>query len=560
MASTILTPVTLWKDFDDSLPFDEEIVSEREEDNAIVRELYFYGRQTTLGRVKIFATYFIPKGLDEYPAVMTLFEAGFSPDRKFVDMLLGRGYAVFCVDYSGDTGRERFTVYPRDIDYANYFRAGRALEYAEPTARETSWFEWAAVARYAARWLLEQERVTKAGMIGIRSGGEILWKIAPYVPMLCMITVGAAGWLAYRDMEKFGESEQRIFNEERHRFIAGIDSQSYAPHVKCPVLLLSAINDKKCDYDRVYDTFRQINPEVEKAILFSAHGNGLIGSHSLDDLFLFLEKYLKGRSVYISKPINFSFFEDEDGSLKVKGVYDEGGEPLEFGIFYTEKVTTSKARDWTRVLGRKEDRKDNVCTFPLAVYEKSPKVLVYTFVQYSNGFSVTSNIKEFALKKEYKNSCLKSRVIYSSANGVSGFAGFRRRARSIADCFSDGYNSHVRLETGYGGIPGITAESGLISYRVSEPRYEPPEGAVFRFDAYSAAGSDLKVTFYRDAEEQKGFSVKFRVEAGGKWKSFVVEANMLKSDTGVPLSDFTGVVSVVFDGEGEFLINNVLWL
>ena len=68
------------------------------------------------------------------------------------------------------------------------------------------------------------------------------------------------------------------------------------------------------------------------------------------------------------------------------------------------------------------------------------------------------------------------------------------------------------------------------------------------------------MTFYRDAEEQKGFSVKFRVEAGGKWKSFVVEANMLKSDTGVPLSDFTGVVSVVFDGDGEFLINNVLWL
>ena len=37
MANMILTPVTLWKDFDATLPLNEEAISEREEDGKIGR-------------------------------------------------------------------------------------------------------------------------------------------------------------------------------------------------------------------------------------------------------------------------------------------------------------------------------------------------------------------------------------------------------------------------------------------------------------------------------------------------------------------------------------------
>ena len=81
MAKTILTPITLWKDFDDSLPLNEEIVSEKQSEKFDCKEAYFYGRQTAKARVKIFSRFFTPKGAEEYPAVMVLFEAG---DRKSV--------------------------------------------------------------------------------------------------------------------------------------------------------------------------------------------------------------------------------------------------------------------------------------------------------------------------------------------------------------------------------------------------------------------------------------------------------------------------------------------
>lgn len=560
--NTILTPVTLWKDFDDTLPLCEEVLFEQTRESFLYRELYFLGRKTEYGRVKIYAKYYRPLSVKECPAVLVMFEAGFPCDEKFVGYLLCRGFAVLAVDYCGDVGMPgRHTIYPRDVDYANYSRVGRAMDYVDETAKETSWYEWTAVARYAARYLADCPDVTRLGAIGLRTGGEILWKIAPYAPISCFISVCAAGWLAYRDMEKFADEENRIFDEERHRFIAGIDSQSYAPYVKCPVLMLSAINDKKCNYDRVYDTFQQINPDVEKAILYSAHGNGLIGSHSVLNINLFLDKFLKGRSVYLSKPANFSFTEEEDGDLKIRASYDPQGEIEECGVFFTEKISEFQARDWTRVMGNpKEGGADNIVTIPLDVCVGCNKMLVYTFARYSNGFSIVSKIQEIKLKNNRKKGVLKSRILYTSEDETTGFAAFRRRALSIADCFADGNRSEVTLRRGFGGIMGISSLNGIISYRVSEPRYAPPEGALFQFDAYCAADAGLEVVFYTDAEERTGYSLHCFVEGGGKWKKFSCESTEFKSERGVTLSEFSKVVSVVFLGENDVLINNVIWL
>lgn len=555
----ILTPITLWKDFDGSLPLNEQTVWEERSDGVVSRGVRFDGRQTETGRIKIYAEYFYPADVKEFPAVMFLFEAGFAFDRALVMRFVQSGYGVLCVDYCGESEHSHFTVYPADVDYANFFRAGQHLVYAEPSAKETSWYEWAGVARYAARYLNERPEVTAVGAVGLRTGGEILFKIAPYAPISCMTSVCAAGWLAYRGLDKFSDEQMGVFSEERHRFIAGIDSQSYAPYVKCPVLLISAINDSKHDYDRVYDTFQKINPEVEKAILYSAHGNGLVGSHSLINMKLFLDKYLKGRSVFVSKPIKLEFTEDENGNLACRGLYDSSGEIAEYGICFTEKATDSKSRDWTRILGT-SPLKENVGVIPLSLFTGTQKALVYTFVNYTNNFSVTSKIKEVTQEKPYANSGPVSRVLYTSADGLNGFAAFRPRTRSLADCFVEGEESRAKLIAGYGGILGITSESGIISYRVGEPRYEPPEGASFSFDAYCPADAKVRVTFFTDSEESEGYSDEAKIEGKGKWKRIIMNADDFKSESGAHLSSFKNVVAVLFSFDGEVLINHVLWI
>ncbi len=561
MANKILTPVTLWKDFDETLPLDENIISETAEEGVVYRDVTFRGRDTAEGRVLIYARYIFPEKESSFPAILMLFEAGMPFDEPFVLHYVRQGYGVLCVDYCGERPEGPHTVYPRCVEYANFIRAGRRMTFCDDTAKETSWYEWAAVARYAARYLREREEVTAVGAMGMRTGGEVLFKIAPYAGLSCMISVCAAGWLAYRGIDKFGpEGEKRVFDEERHRFIAGLDSQSYAPYIHCPVLLISAMNDKAYNYDRVYDTFTQLDPELERALLFSAHGNGLLGSHSLEDIDLFLGKYLKKHSVFVSKPIGVSIAENEAGDLIVKGEFDPEGEIKEFGIFYTENVAAFKTRDWTRVLGRNEDLAGNIGAVPLPLFTGSRQALVYAFANYSNSFSVTSKILEINVQKQYANARPRTRILYAEEDGRNGFAVFRRRTRAVADCFVGDIGAASAILPGYGGIKGMAVSSGIISYRVGEPRFRPPEGVSFRFDAYCKVNTRLRVVFYRDEEEDVGFKCDVPVAGGGKWKSILLDANDFKSDRGVSLSDFEGVVSVVFMCDDEALINNVLWI
>ncbi len=561
-ALAILTPITLWQDFDDSLPSNEEPISERREDGIVWRDLYLYGRNvgSGAGRVKIYASYVYPEDKESFPTVMILFEAGLLFDKRLVLRYVKNGYGVLCVDYSGERPDGYYTVYPKIVDYANFARAGRHIDHCDQSAKETSWYEWASVARYAFNYLHRRPEVSAIGAIGLRTGGEILFKLAPYVPLSCMISVCAAGWLAYRGIAKFTGDEKRILDEERHRFIAGIDSQTYAPLVKCPVLLVSAINDRKYNFDRVFDTFRQINPEAEKALLFSAHGSGLVGEHSLKDIDLFLDKYLRGRTVFLTKPISVAVGEDAEGNLVVTGTFDATGEIKEFGIFYTEDVVSSTTRDWTRILGRPEDLDGNVGKVPLSLYNGTSKALVYAFVCYSNSFSATSKILEINVNKKYHNACPRSRVIYSEQDEFNGFSIFRRRMAAVADCFSEGARASVRRLPGFGGIKGLAAAPGLISYRVGDPRFKAPEGTSFCLDAYSAVPAKLRITFYCDEEEKVGYSTEVNVPAGGTWSCYLFDPDDFKTQAGAVLESFSEVVSVVFVSEEDVLINNVLWI
>ena len=204
--------------------------------------------------------------------------------------------------------------------------------------------------------------------------------------------------------------------------------------------------------------------------------------------------------------------------------------------------------------------KENVGVIPLSLFTGTQKALVYTFVNYTNNFSVTSKIKEVTQEKPYANSGPVSRVLYTSADGLNGFAAFRPRTRSLADCFVEGEESRAKLIAGYGGILGITSESGIISYRVGEPRYEPPEGASFSFDAYCPADAKVRVTFFTDSEESEGYSDEAKIEGKGKWKRIIMNADDFKSESGAHLSSFKNVVAVLFSFDGEVLINHVLWI
>ena len=232
MANKILTPVTLWNDFDDSLPANATVLDEQADDKCVVRAIRFYGRAVGDERVNIFARVACPVEEGKYPALLILPDCSLTAETDILCRFAELGYIALMPDYRGVwKGTDGYTVYPQAVSYANLAMAERHIDYADETAKETCWYEWTAVARYCLNFLASIPSVAKIGAIGIRAGGDIVWQLAATCDKLaCAVPVCAGGWRAYRGINKYGDAPELKMDDERYRYIAGVESCQRCNH------------------------------------------------------------------------------------------------------------------------------------------------------------------------------------------------------------------------------------------------------------------------------------------------------------------------------------------
>ena len=224
--SNILTPISLWKNFDDTLPLNCKILGEKVDGEVKIQYLRFDGRDTGKGRVSIFGAYAEPINSTCLDCILILPDSLETVNEDLLKFFVGKGYSAFMVDYRGKVeGVENYTIYPENVSYANLAQAGRRKDFVDESADKTSWYEWVSVGRYAYKYLNERLNGGNIGVVGIRDGGEIAWKLIASVKFSCAVTISAAGWKAYEGYNKSSTAEP-VLDEERYRFIAGIDSHS----------------------------------------------------------------------------------------------------------------------------------------------------------------------------------------------------------------------------------------------------------------------------------------------------------------------------------------------
>ena len=561
MANKILTPITLWSDFDDSLPIQCTVLEEREEGGVLCHKLRYFGRDVGGVRVNIFAVYCAPSGEAAPPALLILPDAAQTVDIAFAERFAKKGYAVLMPDYRGEwDGCDEYTIYPEAVSYGNYRSAGRRLEYADDTAKETSWYEWVAVARYSCLYLRSLAPGRKIGLIGIKAGGDVVWQLAAtFEGLACAIPVCAGGWRAYRGVYKFGESTELKMDDERYRFLAGVEAQAYAPYAKSPVLMLCSTNDEGFDADRAFDTYARINPEMEKTFYFAARYNGHIGNTGLNDMDLFIDKYLKGREVFIPTPVEIGV-EEDGGELVARIKFDRNGEVKYCDVYMAEDNLDSPTRDWTKCAFKREDGDDEQI-FSLNAYENASRVFVFAKAKYSCGFAVSSKIAVKRLEKSYSNSQKKSRILYSSTNGTDSFTIDRFDKNVLADCFLNTAQAPVCLLEGPLGIKGIYSSYGLKLFRINDARFRPGESGLLKFDIYSPQPALLQIGI---GVLQNGalarYSCTLRVSGGECWADHLLSAKDFKNEVNKPLSGLDGARFITFYSQDVFCINNLLWL
>ncbi len=564
MTQPILTPISLWKDFDASLPLEVEIIEERAEQGILYRETAFSGRQTDEGRVRIYGIEVRPNDEEKLPAILLLLGANRALDLRLAERFARRGYCVFCMDYRGETNETgRFTEYPADVDYANFIRAERKVYHADEGAKRTAWYEWTAAAIYAVEYLKTLSYVTSIGAMGEREGGEIVWKLMTVTPLACGVVVNAVGWLSSRDSYKFEETAKVAdMDEERRLFIAGVDSQSYAPFVKCPVLMLVATSDAYMDADKAYDTFARINGEQFATIHYSVGYGGTIDETGIKDVDMFADKYLKDREIFIAEPLEIAFETGEDGALYAVVTSDGQGESVADEVFFAEDSRESFHREWIRCdkyIDGGEDRK----LFPIPLYRESETIFLFARSQYSSGFTVASKITYKKIEKDYAYSVAHSNVLYD--NSMSGeFFTPVITTGVYGGCFLPAVEGVPYQAEGYGKITGMACARGLKTHRISLRRFSPKEKSLLHVNLYAKNSCYIALTVTHRSDEgvHESYQTEVYCEGGGRWKDFVLSAEAFKNQAGISLETFQGGHTLQFSEEnGEFfVVNNILWV
>ena len=565
----IVSAISLWKKYNLNTPLSASVWGEEDKGDRSFCHVSYSGHKAEDGCVRIYARFARPNAQGKTPAVLLLPDAGKTPDIELIDYFVDRGYAVLVPDYSGkmqsDDGTVLRTAYPPSLAHGNYEKAQGLYALTNVDSDKTCWVEWTYVALYSLKYLKSRPDIGNIGVVGVRTGGEIAWQTMLSPDIKCGVPINAAGWYSFLNIAKFGDNIAHNLSDNRHRYIAAVEAQSYAPYVKCPVLMLCALQDKRFDCDRAYDTYSRIGNTDGNALVYSPDSGGCIGPNALYDMDLFLERNLKGREIYIPDTLNVAL-KEEDGEIEVSVECDKEGLLEEAGVFYAEAdvKTRSTYREW-RCVYKTPGRtvKDGKTSCKIKPFAGAKAVFVYAYAKYINGFRVMSKITSKRLTNPDKNA-VKSRRLFSGQEmdcfGVAEYEDY-----SVGGIFLE-REAVPKMSVGYGDIRGAYSVGGIRTYKISSPKYIPDENAFLEFDAYSAETQTLKVTIeVADVEtEEECYTCEVSVKGGGKWKRIILKAADFKGETyGAPLQNFYNGSALVFDcaeEEKEFAVTNILWI
>ncbi len=567
---TILSAISLWKKYEMRSPLCQQEWGGEEKDGAYYANVSYNGPGGEDGFVRVHARFCRPLGQDKKPVVLFLGDVGRAADEEILAYFAEKGYAVLIPDYSGKLSTDGEgalrTEYPPSLEYGNLERARGLNDMRDLDADQTSWFLWTYVALYSIKYLKARADVGDIGIIGVRTGGEIAWQTMLSPDIKCGIPINAAGWRSFAGISKFGNDVAHNLSDDHHRYIAAVEAQSYAPYVKCPVLMLCALHDKEFDGDRAYDTYSRIGNTDGNALAYSLESGGCIGPRGLTDMDLFLEKNLKGRQIYLPDTLNVSLKEGANGGLEVAVECDQEGILEEAGVYYAEADVKVKSpyREW-RCVYKTDGRavKNGKFTYQIEPYAGAKAVFVFAYAKYINGFRVTSKITSRRLSNPNLDA-VRSRQLFTG-DDLECFSIADHKEYAIGDIFLE-REAVPKLLLGYGDIGGAYSVGGIRTYKISSPRYLPPENALLEFDVYSPESQTLKVSVEvaNIEQEEQLYTCLVPVKGGGKWKRIILKAADFKGgEYGFPLESFRDGSALVFDcaeEEREFAVTNMLWL
>ena len=553
----IYTPSSLFSDINFGLDTETTVIREREREGVKLKELYFSAREVGEKRPRGYAL--LAQNAPSCPLLVIIGDLNHAIEEELMMSFAAQGYSVLMFDYTGEEeGKAKYTFYPQEIEYANLSRAGRHLTHAEPDARATCYFEWAALSHFALSSALQLlgENV-KVGLLGVGRGANIVWMQASFderISACCALF--AAGWDAYKNKHKYGDDgTPGELDEERERWLAAISAEAYAKFIEVPMLYVTGSNSQLTDMDRAFDTMARLpNPDTALCCVaprLSEH----VGNAGRKNIELFFDKFLKGKAAEFPKRPQAAI-SASGGKISVT-VTCQKEEAACVEVYVAEGQINPAARNWIAYKAEPEGE-GFVARHEVTIPEG--KLFAYANVKYKSGFTLSTkllaaDVKELGLQV---SPFRRLPIIYDSDMGKDSFTIFTPMPPTLWEIlFSD---FEIALKKGPGDILGVGCSAFRIAtYKVGDRRFAAQDEESFKFDVYSPAGQELSVYAY-DLLEGHYHKCKVKLLGGCIWHPVEVSLQSLKSADGRSLKSWESVSMIGFAAESEFYLNNILWI
>ena len=553
--SVIYTPTTIWKNF--SLIDEPTFISagKREEGEFIMENGYVLGRNVSGERIKIFIRT-VKKGNGKMPAVLIFNDYAIYNDEELLNAIAESGYYAVMVDIAGKTDKtESFTVYPDKIAYANLEQSIYTQKEIDDVVK-TCWYEWCGVGKYVLAYLRSLENVTTIGGLGINGGATTLWHLLATEELSCAVFLNNAGWSVYEGKSKFISATEDGYSDGKVAFVAGVEPQSYATHVKCPSMILSCTNSSKYDLDRAYDTLTRIGDDYYKAISYSVNRKWLMDKDTFSSALIFFEKFLCGKKFELPDLMDI---ENEDGEqIKVKVDLPNKG-LKELSLYLAEGVIEPEKRCWQKVA--ECDLKKGDYSFTFTPNQEYGFSAWFVKAVYKNGYEICSRVCAKSFEQAEDKFKRTGKIIYSSR--IENFE--TRFGPANEETFSTAVDvlGEINVEKLVGPIKmqGITCKSGVNTFSISAEKVKPESDALIMFDAFVKDGGEITVKLITDYFGQKTvYSATAKVVGEEIWQNVKFSVNAFKTAEGIPLKSYDKVDAIEFYSDKEYLINNALWV
>jgi dienelactone hydrolase len=361
------TVKALWADFDPRKEeLDAKVVREWEKDGIVYRYVTFHIANFKDKPARMAGFFAFPKGAKKLPGLLHIHGGGQRAFLNEVEFYAKRGYACLSINWGGremegakdgDLNTDWGAVDPTQKNvpgYANLKPGEKYLDLVE-SPRNNNWYLLTIGCRRGLTFLEHQPEVDadSLGVYGHSMGGNLTVYVAGTDNRVkaAAPSVGGSGF-RHEPWPLLPQDKKLPPNGDLKLFNATIGFESYAPHIKAPLLWLGATNDFHGIMDDTYRTGELI-PHKLVRYSFTPHMNHRFTPEFAVTRPLWFDQYLKKGFTFPATPDSKLVLATDDHVPELRVAPDSSQAGAEVHVYYSVDPDP-RARFWRSTEAKKQ--------------------------------------------------------------------------------------------------------------------------------------------------------------------------------------------------------------